>query len=110
MTTMSAEDLSTTLTSAGLSDGEQDDEANDPTACLTHRGLDLRDVPFNFLPNLASLRRVRVLDLGGNELSQLPGLELLAGTLQHLRLSRNWFAAVPPEVKELRALRAAYGG
>ena len=105
MTTMSAEDLSTTLTSAGLSDGEQDDEANDPTACLTHRGLDLREIPFNFLPNLASLRRVRVLDLGGNELSQLPGLELLAGTLQHLRLSRNWFAAVPPEVKELKALR-----
>jgi hypothetical protein len=105
MTTMSAEDLSTTLTSAGLSDGEQEDEANDPTACLTHRGLDLRELSPGFLPNLASLSRVRVLDLGGNELGELPGLERLAGTLEHLRLSRNWFARVPPEVKHLKMLK-----
>ena len=76
-----------------------------PTACLTHRGLDLRELSPGFLPNLASLSRVRVLDLGGNELGELPGLERLAGTLEHLRLSRNWFARVPPEVKHLKMLK-----
>ena len=46
-----------------------------------------------------------MLDLGGNELGELPGLERLAGTLEHLRLSRNWFARVPPEVKHLKMLK-----
>lgn len=46
-----------------------------------------------------------MLDLSGNELSALPGVDTLAPTLSALRLSRNWFTAVPPEVAGLELLK-----
>ena len=102
MTTMSAEDLSTTLTSAGLSDGEQDDEARDPTACLTHRELHLRDVPAA-LPNLASTRRVPVSTWGGTNSRSSPGSsprrDAVPAAVEEL-VRRG-----APEVKELKALK-----
>jgi Leucine-rich repeat (LRR) protein len=83
--------------------GDDDDDADVSTS---YRGQNLRDLPPGFLnPRLSQPPiSLSVLDLSGNELGALPGLDALAPTLTALRLSRNWFTAVPVEVASLKLL------
>ena len=77
--------------------------ARPPPRALTHRRAPPEGRPARLLLRSASLRRVRVLDLGGNELSQ-PRVELLAGRAAPAAVE-ELVRRGAPEVKELKALK-----
>jgi hypothetical protein len=64
------------------------------------RGRNLRQItPSTFAP----LAWLSALDLSCNELSALPGIEVLT-QLAELNISRNWFKVLPPQLAALRRL------
>lgn len=68
------------------------------------RDQNLRALPINALSVDLPLLKITRLDLSNNELRELPGLGCLKQTLLSLKLERNWFERVPPEVGELTNL------
>ena len=73
-------------------------------ALLTHRKLRSFAMSLHFTPSYAhSLANVITLNVGNNELADLPGLSALTG-LRELILTRNWFNTLPSEVGSLSQL------
>ena len=90
-------------------DGTSFDSAMEPTSAQTKREVlhdslrdrNLRGLPKSFLTTDLPVLGITHLDLSKNELSELPGLGSLANSLKVLKLERNWFEKVPPEVGTL---------
>ena len=51
----------------------------------------------------AFAQQLLTLDVGTNEITQIPGLDHCIN-LQHLNISRNWFNQLPPEIAALQSL------
>lgn len=73
-------------------------------ALLTHRKLRSFDMTLHFPPSInVSFANITKLDVGNNELTELPGLSTLTG-LRELILTRNWFNTLPSEIGVLANL------
>ena len=71
---------------------------------LAHRNLRLFDMALHFPPSInVSFASIMKLDIGNNELTDLPGLSILTG-LRELILTRNWFNTLPGEISALSNL------
>lgn len=73
-------------------------------ALLTHRNLRSFEMTLHFPPSTnVTFANITKLDVGNNELTDLPGLSILTG-LRELILTRNWFNTLPSEISSLANL------
>jgi hypothetical protein len=73
-------------------------------ALLTHRNLRSFDMTLHFPASIdVSFANITKLDVGNNELTDLPGLSSLT-SLRELVLTRNWFNTLPSEIGSLQQL------
>lgn len=75
------------------------------TTMASLRRQKLRSFSLSLLTPRPVLNRLKILDVGDNELSDLPGLSCLCN-LEELVLSRNWFGTLPTEIGSLSLLRS----